>query len=49
MELEWGSGEKIGDAGIADDDGAIAVGGDDAFSDWFVVLGAVVEGLEGGV
>lgn len=49
LELEGGAGEEVGDAGIADDDGAAGVGGDDAVLDGLVVVGAAVWGFEGGV
>ena len=42
LELEGSAGEEVGDAGIADDDGAAGVGGDDAVLDWLVVVGAAV-------
>ncbi|KAK7846855.1 hypothetical protein CFP56_007409 [Quercus suber] len=49
LELEGSAGEEVGDAGVAYDDGAAGVGGDDAVLDGLVVVGAAVRGFEGGV
>ena len=45
LELKRSSREEIGHAGLADDDGAVAVGGDDTIPDGLVVIGTAVDGF----
>lgn len=49
LELEGGARELVGEAGVAEDDGAaVGFGGDEARGgDGAAVMGAAVEGLEG--
>lgn len=49
LELEGRAGEEVRHAGLAYDDGAVAVGGDDSILDGLEVFGAAVDGLEGRV